>query len=235
MVTNKYVDFVSDKDFLKWTAHVCTIYANLTGETDMKKLHKNVVDPFKLVFDMVNTNTNLDDWIESERIRQEDKTINNAIGEFHQGILGKIKGWKDLEKGDESKVDLMKNDGSIFIELKNKHNTMNSGSTDKVRDNLEHIVNTHPNAIAYWGIIIGSSGRSGESIWKKKGRTDNPRIKKIWGKNVYELITGDSDALKKVWEALPDAIVELQKDGLVLSGKEKQEIESEFFNSAFKS
>ena len=50
---NKYVDFVSDTHFLKCITHVCKGYPQKRDEDlDFKKLKKNVVNPFKLVFDI---------------------------------------------------------------------------------------------------------------------------------------------------------------------------------------
>ena len=76
----------------------------------------------------------------TELLRQSDKTINTKIGEFHQELLSKVNGWVDLGIGDETEVDLKKEDNSIFIELKNKYNTVNSSSTKTCREKLENIL-----------------------------------------------------------------------------------------------
>ena len=72
----------------------------------MKRLRKNGIDIFKMLFDVVNSNISVDDWVKNEVIRQSDKSINNKVGEFHQKLLGGVKGWVDLGIGDDSKVDL---------------------------------------------------------------------------------------------------------------------------------
>ena len=35
---------------------------------------------------------------------------------------------------------------------------------------------------------------------------NHPRIKEVWGKEVYKLVTGDKDALDKTWEAVNKAL-----------------------------
>src|SRR3989338_11419261 len=182
---NRYVDFVSDEHFLKCVKWVCDAYPEKSIDVDMKRLQKNVVDPFKMLFDILNSKIEVNDWIKNEVIRQADKTINNRIGEFHQKLLGGVNGWSDLGVGDDSKVDLKRNDNCIFIELKNKFNTVNSDSLSKVRDKLEVAIDKNPNAIAYWAYIIENNGSSGESEWIYL-KSNNPKIKKAWGARVYE-------------------------------------------------
>ena len=91
-MSNKYVDFVSDEDFLDCVKWVCDAYPEDSSVINMDELKRNTIDPFKLVFDLINENMNIYDWIAHEKIRQHDKTINNRIGEFHQKLLGKVSG-----------------------------------------------------------------------------------------------------------------------------------------------
>ena len=85
---------------------------------------------------------------------------------------------------------------------------MNSDSKDKVRDKLEKFIKNHPKSVAYWAYIINKKNSSGEKIWIYKKRKDK-RIRRIWGSKVYETITGDPQALKDTWIALPIAIKDL--------------------------
>ena len=168
---NKYVNFVSDEHFLACVRHVCEAYPASKKEIELEVLYRNTLDPFKMVFDIINTKSTVDAWIKGETIRQGDKTLNNRIGDFHQRLLGGANGWTNLGTGDESKVDLKKSNNSIFIELKNKFNTVNADSLAQVKSDA--------------------------------------RIRKISGKKVYELVTGDPYALEAVWKALPKAMADL--------------------------
>jgi hypothetical protein len=231
-MNNKYVDFVSDEDFLECVKWVCESYPKDSEEIDMESLHRNTIDPFKLVFDVTKSELPVKNWIKTEQLRQQDKTINNRIGEFHQKFLGKVKGWLDLGVGDETKVDLKKEDDLIFIELKNKFNTMNSDATDKCRDKLEEAIKKNPKAKAYWGYIVSKKGDSGDTIWEKSGRENNENIRKIWGTKVYELVTGDPNALEKVWNVLAEVIKDLTKSKYDLDKEDEYKLK-EFFKLAF--
>jgi hypothetical protein len=205
----------------------------MTAEIDMKALQRNTIDPFKLVFDIFNGKTDVDSWVKSESIRQADKTLNNRIGEFHQMLLGGVDGWQNLGTGDETGVDLKNTGNTIFIELKNKFNTVNGPSLKSVRNTLEDAIGSHPNSTAYWAFIISKSkNRSGEAEWVYRGKK-NPRIKKLWGSKVYELVTGEASSLEQTWAALPKAICEVMGENRELNPEEKKKL-IEFFSQAFR-
>lgn len=211
---NKYVDFVSDEDFLECVKHVIDFYLSDEFQEDpMTVLYesKNDIDAIKTIFDITVKQMGFDGWANKELERQQDKTINNKIGEFHQELLGKVDGWVDLGVGDETEIDLKKEDNSVFIELKNKHNTMNSTSTKGCREKLENVIEQYPDATAYWAYIISRKYKSENRVWKYQGREDE-KIRRISGDLLYEMITGDSDALEKVYEAIPKAVTDLLGD-----------------------
>ncbi|MBQ6629860.1 MAG: Eco47II family restriction endonuclease [Methanobrevibacter sp.] len=208
---NKYVEFVSDEDFLECVKHVIDFYLSDEYQEEpltVLKESKNDIDAIKTIFDITVKQIGFDGWANKEMERQQDKTINNKIGEFHQELLGKVDGWVDLGIGDETEIDLKKEDNTVFIELKNKHNTMNSSSTKTCREKLENVIEQYPDATAYWAYIISRKYRSENRVWKYQGREDE-KIRRISGDLLYEMITGDSNALEKVYEAIPKAIVDL--------------------------
>lgn len=221
---NKYVEFVSDEDFLECVKHVIDFYLSDEYQEEpmtVLKESKNDIDAIKTIFDITVKQIGFDGWANKEMERQQDKTINNKIGEFHQELLGKVEGWVDLGVGDETEIDLKKEDNTVFIELKNKHNTMNSSSTKTCREKLENVIEQYPDATAYWAYIISRKYRSENRVWKYQGREDE-KIRRISGDLLYEMITGDSNALEKVYEAIPKAIVDLLgEDYKLLSYDEK--------------
>ena len=206
---NAYVSFVSDTDFVECVKWVCEAYPTGLERIDLEFLVKTSVDPFKMLFDMGNGSFGTKTWIENEKIRQTDKTVNNRIGDFHQMLLGKVDGWENLGVGHTTGVDLKKDDNTIFVELKNKYNTMNSSSQSKCFDKLQDITVKFPKVRAYWAYIVSKDGSSGEKMWEYNRQDEHfkdDRIRVIWGKNVYELVTGNPNSLEETWRALPKAI-----------------------------
>ncbi len=221
---NKYVDFISDDDFLECVKWVCDAYPEEASEIDMKHLQRNTLDPFKVVFDMINIKNDFDSWLLIEQMRQQDKTINNRIGDFHQRLLGKVDGWEDLGIGHPLGIDLKNEKETIFIELKNKHNTVKGEDLKHVFDKLEKVTKEHKKSIVYYAYILPKNPGSGEKIWKTSRREPNKRILEAWGARVYEIVTRDSEALNKVWNALPIAIKDLLNSDFTISNDDEKNL-----------
>ena len=166
----------------------------------------------------------LDAWKHFEIIRQNDKSINNKIGEFHQNLLGCVEGWIDLGRGDETGVDLKNEDETIFIELKNKHNTMNASSSKTCRENLENILKKYPNATVYWAVIIDKNYISEDIPWEYKGNMSD-QIRKISGDKLYALVTGKEDAYEQLFSAISSAINDILDADYYLSYLDHEKIE----------
>lgn len=216
-----YVDFITDEHYKKSVRHVLNAFNNalslkksledaITANNIFKStLFSNVVDPFKMVFEIEKIG--IKEWLKKEILRQLDKSVEQRMGEFHQKILGGVEGWKDLYVG--NKVDLVNNDETISIEIKNKYNTCSSDALTAVREKLENITRNNHNTTAYWAYIISKNAqKSGEAIWVKKGFNKIENIKKAWGERVYEIVTGDRTALEKIYKTLPQVIKDVSKE-----------------------
>ena len=213
-----YVTFVGDEDFLQCVEHVYNSYPKSEETPELRT--DNGIDPFKMVFDIMNYEISLKELKSRERLRQMDKTVNNTIGEFHQKLLGCVDGWTSFGTGNVTKLDLKKNDNTIFMELKNRFNTVNGDSLAQVRKKLKDNLETYPESINYWAFMIAQNGSSGEGNWRYKGDT-NPRLKKLWGNDVYNKVTGSNTALREVWNALPLAINQVRNTGYQLDKLEE--------------
>lgn len=235
---NKYVDFVSDDDFLECVEKVVESYPDddEKEQTSWETLsqYKNTNDPFKTLFDLYGYQFDLDEWNEFEIQRRTDKSVSNKIGNFHQNLLGKVDGWENLKRGHPSKLDLKKEDNSIFIELKNKHNTQNSTSLEPCRNKLEKILETCPDAKeAYWAYIVSDNCKSFTRVWEYPGRTVDSRIMEIAGANVYTLVTDNPNAFKQLFDALPKAMNDILGEEYHLTN-EDQKIMDKYRNLIFK-
>ena len=85
-----YLSFISDEDLLQCIAELHNTYEQCQRAFTTTDFYKNKVDPIKFQFDMAFNGINDNDYIKAEITRQVDKTISNAIGDFHQRLLGCI-------------------------------------------------------------------------------------------------------------------------------------------------
>ncbi|TAE36139.1 MAG: Eco47II family restriction endonuclease, partial [Sphingobacteriales bacterium] len=163
-------------------------------------------DTIKLTFDAKFNDIDEESLIQSEILRQIDKSINNSIGTFHEQILGGIEGF---EIGKLSGFDIKAKDNTLFADIKNKHNTMNSSSAESLFQKLKVYADTYKKANCYWVQILAKG--SFNELWKGEinGKEySHSRVFKISGDQFYALLSGKQDALLQLYKALPKAIKE---------------------------
>ncbi len=103
-----------------------------------------MIDPIKLTFDAKIYNKDIQTIIDQEISRQTDKSNTNHIGHFHQNIFKYFgNGWTVPTTG----YDVINLDKHIFVEIKNKHNTMNSSSSQKTYMRMQDTLLKNPQAI----------------------------------------------------------------------------------------
>lgn len=201
---NKYVDFISDEHLLKCISNLYNSYEKAKSEITRKKFYANKIDTIKLTFDSKFNGLSEEDLIKAEVIRQIDKSINNSIGTFHEQILGGIEGY---QIGNLSGFDIKANDNSLFADIKNKHNTMNSSSAEALFQKLKRYADDNKKAKCYWVQILAKG--SFNQLWEAEinGKEyKHSRVYKISGDQFYFLLTGKENALKQLFQALPLAI-----------------------------
>lgn len=201
---NKYVDFVSDDHLLKCIDGLHKSYLKAKNNITKRNFYANKVDTFKLTFDAKFNDIDEDTLIQSEILRQIDKSINNSIGTFHEQVLGGIKGF---ESGRLKGYDIKANDNTLFADIKNKHNTMNSSSSEALFQKLARYANDYKKAKCYWVQILAKSSFC--DLWNAEinGKEySHSRVYKISGDKFYELLSGHENAMFELYKALPKAI-----------------------------
>ena len=81
---NYNLGFISDEDIFN---HVKNTVSQYRRSINLQEFNKNIIDPIKLTFDSKIYGQTIRQTIESECIRQIDKTNNNCIGYFHQNLF----------------------------------------------------------------------------------------------------------------------------------------------------
>lgn len=201
---NKYVDFISDEHFLDCIANLHSAYLKAKSNITKKNFYSNKVDTIKLTFDAKFNAIDEESLIQAEILRQIDKSINNSIGTFHEQILGGIKGF---EIGNLSGYDIKAKDDSLFADIKNKHNTMNSSSAESLFQKLSKYADENKKAKCYWVQVLAKNSFC--ELWKGEinGKEySHSRVYKISGDQFYSLISGKENALFQLYKNLPIAI-----------------------------
>lgn len=226
---NKYVDYISDEHFLECVANLHKAYLNAKNNITKKHFFKNKVDTIKLTFDSKFNDIDEEKLIQAEVLRQIDKSINNSIGTFHEQILGGINGF---EVGNLSGFDIKAEDDTLFADIKNKHNTMNSSSAEALFQKLARYADDYKKAKCYWVQILAKNSFC--ELWQGEinGKEySHSRVYKISGDQFYALISGKENALFQLYKNLPIAIEDylnsISIDEVVLENSALEEIKKE--------
>ncbi|WP_396177274.1 Eco47II family restriction endonuclease [Flavobacterium sp.] len=201
---NKYVDFISDEHFLDCVANLHKAYLKAKNNITKKNFYTNKVDTIKLTLDAKFNDIDEESLIQSEILRQIDKSINNSIGAFHEQILGGMAGF---EVGNLSGFDIKAKDDTLFADIKNKHNTMNSSSAEALFQKLSRYADTYKKSKCYWVQILAKGSFC--ELWKGEinGKEySHSRVYKISGDQFYALLSGKDDALFQLYKKLPVAV-----------------------------
>jgi len=203
-MANKYLDFISDEHLLSCIKNLHSSYVKAKANVSKKKFYKNKIDTFKLTFDAQFNNLNERSVIETEILRQIDKSINNSIGTFHEEVLGGIEGY---ERGYLSGFDIKAKDDTLFADIKNKHNTMNSSAAEALFQKLARYADDYKKAKCYWVQILAKGSFNENWTGDINGKEySHSRVFKISGDQFYFLLTGKETAFFELYQALPKAI-----------------------------
>lgn len=215
---NKYVSFITDDHLLRCIENLYKSYIDAKKEFTKVKFYKNKVDTFKLTFDSKFNELSEEELIKLEMARQIDKSVNNAIGTFHEEVLGGIEGFSS---GKLSGYDIKAEDSSLFAEIKNKHNTMNSSSAESAFQKLARFADDNRKAKCYLVQILAKQSflRKWEGIINGK-EYSHSRVFIVSGDRFYGLLTGDENALYNLYKVLPIAIDDFLRSIDVSSEKE---------------
>ncbi|MDR0396456.1 MAG: Eco47II family restriction endonuclease [Oscillospiraceae bacterium] len=209
------LDFISESDFRKHVQLSIQQYVAKLTSYDLKRFNSNIVDPIKCIFDKEVYKCTWEAVVKNEISRQRDKSNNNDIGYFHQRIFQYINGctvpqtgWDVIFSPKES-ISLPDGDRvkTVFVEMKNKHNTMNSASSGKTYIRMQDQILSDDDCACF--LVEAIAKRSQNITWSVSVdgvRRKHRRIRLVSIDEFYSIVTGQSDAFYKICMALPSAI-----------------------------
>lgn len=210
-----YLDFISDEKLIHCVMKVVHALENAERDAE-KKIYSNAIDPFSAVFDAHLHGLTLNDWLTTETVRQIQKTMQNALGVFHQDILGSINGWQDLGVG--GVIDLVNDNKRMIAEIKNKYNTTKGNHKVKIYDDIKGLLLTaeYKGYTGYYVEIIPKGKKAYDKPFvpsdntvkdkQSKRRPENPCIRVIDGATFYDHASGKTGALRALYSVLPKVI-----------------------------
>ena len=208
------MNFISDENFKKHIRETIAQYGENLQSCDLKKFNSNLVDPIKILFDKNIYGSTWEEIIKSEIFRQRDKANNNSIGYFHQKIFQYIKdcivpksGWDVIFQ----KIGGIELDGdkfsTIYVEMKNKHNTMNSAASAKTYMKMQSQLLKNDDCACFLVEVIAKKSQNIPWTISLDGqRQRHRRIRRVSIDEFYKIVTGEEDAFYKMCMALPAAI-----------------------------
>ena len=201
MVKDYGLSFIKSDDLF---FHVKETIEKYRFKINLKEFNKNLVDPIKLTFDTKIYGKTIEEIIETESLRQIDKSNTNHIGYFHQNIFKYFGGgWEVPAKG----YDVINNKKHIFVEMKNKHNTMNSSAAQKTYMKMQNKILRDDEAICYLVEVIAKNSQ--DIVWKVSLDGEQLSIKNIRRISIdkfYQLVTGVDGSFRDLCQVLPSVI-----------------------------
>lgn len=225
------ITFISEQDFTDHVRATIQKYGEKLESVDLKRFNKNIVDPIKLIFDKTVYRSSWEETIGNEIFRQRDKSNNNDIGYFHQRIFQYIKNCRVPLNGAEGGWDVIYTDPdgitlpdgavvhTVYVEMKNKHNTMNSTSASKTFIKMQNQLLKDDDCACF--LVEAIAKKSQNVKWENTvdGKTVGHRfIRRVSIDQFYALVTGQKDAFYRLCIHLPEVIqrvVDLEGNDLV--------------------
>lgn len=213
------LSFISENDFTDHVKATIEKYGEKLKSINLKQFNKNIVDPIKLIFDKTVYGCSWEEIIRNEIFRQRDKSNNNDIGYFHQRIFQYIKNCHVPPNGTEGGWDVIyKNrDGivipdagivhTVYVEMKNKHNTMNSASAGKTFIKMQNQLLNDDDCACF--LVEAIAQRSQNIKWETsvdKRKVGHKLIRRVSIDEFYALVTGEQDAFYQMCMILPELI-----------------------------
>ena len=213
------LSFISEENLTKHVTATIEKYGEKLNAFDLKRFNKNIIDPVKLIFDKTVYGSTWEEIVRNEIFRQRDKANNNDIGYFHQRIFSYIDNCHVPENGREGGWDVIYEnsdgialpDGSIvhkvYVEMKNKHNTMNSASAGKTFIKMQNQLLSDDDCACF--LVEAIAQKSQNVKWETtvdKRKVGHKLIRRVSLDQFYALVTGEEDAFYQLCSVLPEVI-----------------------------
>lgn len=220
------LSFISEKDFTNHVKDTIDKYGEKLESFDIVRFNKNIVDPIKMIFDKTVYQTSWDEIVGNEIFRQRDKSNNNDIGYFHQRVFQYINNCHVPDNGTEGGWDVIFQvpegitlpEGdvvhTVYVEMKNKHNTMNSAAAGKTYIKMQSQLLDDDDCACFLVEAIAKKSQNIKWPTTVDGKSvSHKKIRRVSLDQFYALVTGQEDAFYKMCMVLPKVIEKVVNEG----------------------
>lgn len=168
---------------------------------------KSDIDPFRFGF-----NTQI--WGIKAAIKKEiehkiEMALEDLFGDFHENYLGNATHepsqtkWEKIPNGKMSGVDIANKKKRWYLQIKSKHNSMNSSSAKRLAQELEEQSKKNPRSKIGAGWVIAKPNR------KCIGEKEIAAVCDIYkGRELFKFVTGNPKEMDKVVTVFPKVVKE---------------------------
>lgn len=213
------LSFITETDFKNHVKETINKYGEKLESYTLAKFNRNTIDPIKLIFDKTVYKFSWKEIIANEVFRQRDKSNNNDIGYFHQQIfqyiqnchvpsIGAERGWDVIYKNSDGII--IPDAGTVhtvYVEMKNKHNTMNSSLAGKTMIKMQNQLLNDDDCACF--LVEAIAQRSQNIKWETtvdNKRVSHKLIRRVSLDQFYALVTGQKDSFFQICMLLPEII-----------------------------
>lgn len=215
------INFISQVNLEKHVEETIDSYGQILKSINLKRFNSNIIDPIKLLFDKNVYNKTYEEIINSEIFRQRDKSNTNVIGYFHQNIFSYIENCTVPKEGWDVIYTDPSTNNKIYVEMKNKHNTMNSSSSQKTYIKMQNQIIETPENNCFLVEVIAPVSRN--ITWEccvDKVHVSNSKIRRVSIDKFYEIVTGQKDAFFQLCSYLPYLIEKIVSENNTLKAEQ---------------
>ena len=208
-VDNSYLDWISNDELKR----IITLrFSKIVNNLRSSVATQHGPEPTLALTRMMMFDESYDAELKFEALVAKTKSIQNAVGLFHQDVLSSAHGWKpmgasgggyDLESIDQ--VQLADNK-KVIAEVKMRYNTIKASAEPAVFDKLAEAVKHKGGkreCRAYLFQIVPKTLISYDRPWDVSGRTRLDHVRVIDGVSAYHLVTGKPSALFDLLHIFP--------------------------------
>ncbi len=218
--------FISEENFTNHVKATIDKYGEKLESFDIVRFNKNIIDPVKMIFDKTVYQSSWEEIVSNEIFRQRDKANNNDIGYFHQRIFqymedchvpdnGKEGGW-DVIFHKDSGIILPDGDvvHTVYVEMKNKHNTMNSSAAGKTYIKMQSQLLDDDDCACFLVEAIAKKSQNIKWSTTVDGKNvSHKKIRRVSLDQFYAVVTGQEDAFYQMCMVLPTVIERVVAEG----------------------